>query len=223
MNPETDLPNPALDLAEYQALREATRKVHDLVLGSATRADFTGAAHQLGLLSGKVIEFENDSEQTVLADFMVYSWRPNGVSLIEIHQRLNGARLDAATRELLGRMVQARYRLLRIESVHGQGQMWVDDVLTRQRLVLVDRGMAGSAEAGYGLAGHVIEFDGFCILTGAALPVDRAVIQRDDILRALAAQPSRKISAAVLNAKCARLITAALIRAGYAGQVAFDG
>ena len=68
----------------------------------------------------------------------------------------------------------------------------------------------------------MIEFDGFCILTGAALPADRKVIQREDILQALAAEPSRKVSAAALNAKCARLITVALIRAGYAARVAFD-
>lgn len=223
MNAKPDLPNPALDLAQYQTLRKRTNRVHDLVLKLATKADFTGAAHQLGLLNGKVIEFEHVSEQTVLADFMVYAWRPNGVSMIEIYRRLNAAQLDPPARELLGRMVQARYRLLRIESVHAQGQMWVLDVLSQQRLVLVDRAMSQSVEAGNGLAGHVIECDGFCILTGAALPADRATIQRDDILRALAAEPRGKVSASVLNAKCARLITSALIRAGYAGQVAFDG
>jgi hypothetical protein len=223
MSPEADLPNPAFDLAQYQTLRQRTFEVHHLVLKLATNADFTGAARQLGLLNGKVIQFENESEQNVLADFIVYAWQPNGVSMIEIYRRLNAARLDDSTRELLGRMVQARYRLLRIESVHAEGQMWALDVLTQQRVVLVDRAMSQSVEAGNGLAGHVVEFDGFCILTGAALPVAREAIQRDDILQALAAQPSRKASAAMLNAKCARLITAALIRAGYAGRVAFDG
>ena len=223
MNPETDLPNPAFDLAQYQTLRQAVNRVQDRVLPLATAADFTGAARQLGLLRGKVIAFENDSEQNVLADFMVYAWRPNGVSMIEIYRRLNAARVDDSTRELLGRMVQARYRLLIVESVHDQGQLWALDVLAQQRLVLVDRALSESVEAGNGLAGHVIEFDGFCILTGAALPVARPAIQQDEILLALAAQPSRKASAAMLNAKCARLITAALIRAGYAGRVAFDG
>ncbi len=223
MNPEADLPNPALDLAQYRTLRQAVNRVHDLVLNLATKADFTGAARQLGLLSGKAIAFENDSEQNVLADFIVYAWRPNGVSMIEIYRRLNAARADDSTRELLGRMAQARYRLLRIESTHDQGQLWAFDLLAQQRLVLVDRALAESVEAGNGLAGHVIEFDRFCILTGAALPVARPAIEQDDILQALAAQPSRKASAAMLNAKCARLITAALIRAGYASRVAFDG
>jgi len=148
-------------LADYSRIRENLTELHQKALKLQTRNDILTCARHLGLLHKKELYFNNEYEFTVLADYRVYSYRPNGINLAELYLRLNRSVLDESQIDLLTRMSVARYSFLHVDAVEGPGVLQVTDILSEKSFTLVDNGLSQSLKPKQAIAAHFIDMGDF--------------------------------------------------------------
>lgn len=207
-------------LADYSRLRGKLTELHQNVLKLQIRNDILTCARHLGLLHKKELYFNNEYEITVLADYRVYSYRPNGINLAELYLRLNRSVLEDSQIDLLTRMSVARYSFLHVDVVEGHGVLQVTDVLSEKSFALVDNGLSLSLQPKQAIAAHFIDMGDFHIQSGGVLSIDRQLASTKEVEHALFLAVSKfgkKLThfTPAASAKLARATISAAIRLGY--------
>lgn len=153
----------SFDAADYPAIRHALIDLHQRIIKKPNPFDVKTCARHLGLLHKKTLSFRNDAEVDLLADYMVYAFRPNGFSMAEKYLRLNKSRLNEYDQTLLSRMRLARYAVFQVEETNHIDKITVADVFIKTGFTLVDHQLAKTAKKGIILAGHILDMGYFCI------------------------------------------------------------
>ncbi len=143
----------SFDAANYPAIRHALIDLHQRIIKKPNPFDVKTCARHLGLLNKKTLNFRNDAEVDLLADYMVYAFRPNGFSMAEKYLRLNKSRLNEYDQALLSRMRLARYAVFQVEETNHIDKITVADVFIKTGFTLVDHQLAKTAKKGRVLAG----------------------------------------------------------------------
>lgn len=142
----------------------------DLVIRSAAR---------LGMLSGEsTIVLETEDDIGFLMEFAHYGLRSSeGDTLAQRYNRAHAAEADEPTRRLLSAMNDARFGLLRIESViPGLGAM-VTDTWRKERGLVADLTLGDIGQEGMFVIGHYLRFPEFWIGTGGLAGISRTAVQ----------------------------------------------
>lgn len=179
----------------------------------------------MGLLHKKTLVFKNETETDLLADYMIYSYRPNGFNMAERFLRLNKSRLSELDQALLFRMSFARYSVIKIQDTGKNGEANVIDIFLNTELTLVDKQLSRSVGPGFVIAGHIIDLGQFSIQSGASLPVDKSLMMAANVQRVLQNFVRNYDDHFLLdpanNAKLARATITAAIRLGYTDKVSY--
>lgn len=207
-------------LADYSRIRAMLAELHHKILKLKNREDIVTCARHLGLLHKKELCFNNEYELSVLSDYLVYSFRLRGFNLAELYLRLNRSALDCNQIDLLTRMSAARYLYLRVDGVEEQGVLRVTDIFSEEPFTLVDNGLSQTLKPNNAIAAHIIDLGGFCIQSGAVLPIDRELIRAVEVERVLLVIASRIEGKTIqitpeASAKLARATIFTAIRLGY--------
>lgn len=212
--------------ADYPALRQALVALHKQIVKSANPDDVKTCARHLGLLHKKTLNFRNDTEADILSDYLIYAFRPNGFNMAERYLRLHKGKLKEFDQALLARMRLARYSVFQVEQTNRTDQVTVVDVFIKTRFTLVDQQLAKIAHTGLVIAGHIIDLGDFCIQTGASLPLDKALLQADEVTHALERLDDHNFADYLLNpansSKLAKAIISASIRLGYTANEGYQ-
>ena len=210
---------------DYPTIRRAIFDLHTRIMKKPNPDDVKTCAKLLGLLHKKTLNFRNDTEVDLLTDYMVYAFRPNGFNMAEKYLRLNKSRLNEFDQALLFRMRLARYTVFQVEESNQKDKITVTDVFIKTRFTLVDLQLAKSAETGMVLAGHIVDLGDFCIQSGASLPLDKALLNADEVINALERVDENNFVDYFLNpangSKLARAIISASIRLGNTEKVGY--
>jgi hypothetical protein len=206
-------------LADYAAIRVMLTALHHKILNLHKHDDIVTCARHLGLRHKKELYFNNEYETAVLADYMVYSYRPRGFNLAELYLRLNRTALDDRQIDLLTRMSAAHYAILRIDAVEGEGVLKVTDTLSDKSFRLADNGLSQSLQPKQVVAAHIIDFGDFSIQTGAVLPVNYELLIEEEVRRIVTMIKVKQTENAArvapeLSAKLARAVMSAAVRLG---------
>jgi hypothetical protein len=213
--------------ADYIAIRKALIDLHQRILKTPTSDEIKTCARHLGLLHKKTLSIKNDTEADLLADYMVYAFRPNGINMAEKFLRLNKSRLSELDQALLFRMSFARYSVIKIKDIGKKGEIDVIDIFLNTEFTLVDKELSRSVGSGFVIAGHVIDLGQFSIQSGASLPVDKPLMMSEEVQRVLQNFDRTSDDHFLLhpanNAKLARATITAAIRLGYTDNVSYKG
>lgn len=89
----------------------------------------------------------------------------------------------------------------------------------------MDHQLAKTGEKGIVLAGHILDLGDFCIQSGASLPLDKALLNADEVINALERVDDNNFVEFFLNPangpKLARAIISASIRLGNTENVGY--
>jgi hypothetical protein len=136
--------------------------------------------------------------------------------MAEKYLRLNKNRLNQYDQALLSRMCLARYMVFQVEETNHIDKITVADVFIKTGFTLVDHQLAKTAKKGFVLAGHILDLGDFCIQSGASLPLDKALLNADEVINALERVDDNNFVEYFLNPangpKLARAIISASIR-----------
>ena len=210
---------------DYISIRQAVFDLHKRILKNPNIDEIKTCAKHLDLWHKKTVSFSNDAEVQLLMDYRVYGFRPNGFNMAEKYLRLNKNRLAEFDQALLARMSLARFAVLQIEATNRIDEVTVIDVFIKTRFTLVDQQLAKTAEIGMVIASHIIDFDEFIIQTGALLPLNKALLQADEVINVLERVDDDNFEDYFLNpantSKLARAIISASIRLGHTEHVKY--
>ena len=211
--------------ADYIAIRKAIIDLHQRILNILKPDEIKTCSRHLGLLHQKTLSIKNDTEADLLADYMVYAFRPNGINMAEKFLRLNKSRLSELDQALLFRMSFARYSVIKIKDTGKKGEINVIDIFLNTEFTLVDKELSRSAGSGFVIAGHIIDLGHFSIQSGAPLPVDKPLMMAEEMQRVWQnfdrSSDDHYLSYPANNAKLARATITAAIRLGYTDDVRY--
>jgi len=212
-------------VADYQNIRRSLIDLHQKIIKHPSSKDVKICAKHLGLLHKKAFNFRNDTEVDLLTDYMVYAFRPNGFNMAEKYLRVNKQKLNAFDQALLSRMCLGRYTVFQIEGSNQIEEVTAVDVFIKTQFTLVDHQLAKSAKKGMVIAGHIVDLGEFCIQSGASLPLDKALLEANEVINTLGRVDEEDFVDYFLtpanSAKLARAIISASIRMGYTEKVAY--
>ena len=211
--------------ADYIAIRKALIDLHQRILNTLKPDEIKACARHLGLLHQKTLAIKNDTVADLMADYMVYAFRPNGINMAEKYRRLNKSRLSEWDQALLSRMSVARYSVIKIKDTGKNGEINVIDIFLNTEFTLVDKQLSKSVGSGFVIAGHIIDLGQFSIQSGASLPVDKPLMMAEEVQRVLQnfdrSSDDHFLLHPANNVKLARATITAAIRLGYTDDVRY--
>lgn len=211
--------------ADYLDIRRALFDLHKRILKNPNVDEIKTCAKHLGLWHQKAVSFNNDTEVDLLMDYRVYAFRPHGFNMAEKYLRLNKNTLCEYDQTLLSRMSLARYAIYQVEATNSVDEVTVVDVFIKTPFILVDHQLAKTATTGMVIASHLIDLGEFTIQSGALLPLNKALLQADEVIDALERVEEDHYVDYFLNpantSKLARAIISASIRLGHTESVKY--
>jgi hypothetical protein len=213
-------------LAQYVALRRQLRPLHAKIQRTAGRSVILACARKFDMLEGKTLTYENETQLTVLWDYILYRHMVRGKNTVQRYaQKHSSATLERDEALLLEAITKASYRILGIEFIEVGVGMYCRDLLRGQRLFLKDKGFSNTTTPGCVLASNVLDLPEFSMTTGGALPIDRAYAKRLLAVCARAVGAPKGKGGFALTAKAeaelAELVTRTAFEMGWTKQVSY--
>jgi SEC-C motif len=160
------------DVERYKQLRACAAELNHRVLEVLPREAILEMGRALGILRQGVLMFDTEDMTCVLMDCCLFDWLRDGVNAMEKYRHDHASQLDTDESCLLQAYGRAQYRILRPEAVHRGAGLDCYDLLSRERLFLMDVGLSLSAQPGAPmLASRTVPVDSYWMTTGAALPI----------------------------------------------------
>ncbi|MHC1743330.1 MAG: hypothetical protein AB9873_09905 [Syntrophobacteraceae bacterium] len=158
-------------MERYRHIRRVSFELNETLVRRIPKQALRDCAKQLGMLSGKTLVFQNPNEAALLFDYCLYSYRPGGKSIMELHLTQSRPEPESDEMALLRSMMMSRFSLFSIEEVFkGIGVVLVDR-LRQEKLFLLDVGMGNSGVRDLPLAGRIIPIGDLYMSTGVLLPI----------------------------------------------------
>lgn len=174
-------------VSNYRRLRSVGQQLNHKMVKTLPTADLLEGGKKLGVVRGGTFVFNTEDETSVLMDYCLYDVRRKGRNAIEKYLIESSPDPESDEMTCLKAMQHAIYSLFIVESVERDLGVTVLDVFSNETLLLVDLGMASSAEPGLMFASRLLPLDGFYMTSGAALPIGLLPIdQRSVMTRQLA-------------------------------------
>jgi hypothetical protein len=130
-----------------------------------------GAA--IGILRNGVLEFDSKDMTSVLMDCCVYDWYEGGKNVVQRYSETHSARPGTNERYLLDAYLQAKYRVLVVQSAVPGAGLHCEDVLNDEELFLMDVGLSRSIKgANAAFASRTIPLGEYSMSSGAGLPIN---------------------------------------------------
>jgi hypothetical protein len=158
---------------EYQRLSPLVPVLHSRAARLAGKDAIRACAKRLGMLSrqgGRTgLAIEHELEMDVFQDYLLYMYRPHGLSLVQ--QMLNRHLYAQGSDEhgLLQGLVQARFSVFWLKEVHPEGGVVVLDVITGEELFLLDQSLPQQEVKGLLTAFRRFPFREAWMHTGASM------------------------------------------------------
>lgn len=203
---------------DYPTIRRTLFDLHTRIYKHPNADEIKTCAKHLGLWHKKAVNTRNETEVELLMDYWLYGLQPNGFNMAEKYLRLQN-QLTEFEQALLSRMRLARYSVFQVAETNHLDTLTAVDVFIKNRFSLIDQHLAQSAGVGQVMAGYLIDLGDFCLQTGAVLPLNKALLQADEVIDALALVGDESLADYLLipanAAKLARAMIAASIRLGF--------
>lgn len=159
-------------------LRRVLVDLHTKVFKHVSKNAFLTCARQFGLLEGKTLHVENETEMNVLWDYCLYRHLVRGRSAVQSYLRKHAACKSGSDELLvLSSMAKAHYYIVEVKSVEREIGVTARDLLRGGTFFLMDRNFGSTASAGCVLAANVLALPEFSMTTGAALPVPPGLLE----------------------------------------------
>lgn len=137
-------------LARYRPIRASVQAVLAEAVKHCRKPDFDRAAKHLDLVAQE--QLEDEETFAMLCDIALFEPNQRGRRVIDGYLDKPASFLDADDRDLATKLASARFSIFRVAGWHRDGGFWLEDLLARERLWLMDEGLEASAPEGFVIA-----------------------------------------------------------------------
>jgi hypothetical protein len=165
-------------LAQYRRLREIAKRLNDQLVESLDKDAIHESGRRLGILRRGVLVFDSEDMASVLMDYGIHHYLSgDGRNAVRRYLDLSPPGADTEEYAVLQAKTNLRYGLFQVAGVLRGFGIEVDDLLRRERLLLIDVGFGSTARRGFVIASNVVCYGSFWTTTGAGLPVSADVLK----------------------------------------------
>jgi hypothetical protein len=124
-----------------------------------------------------VLETGGEHVDNVLADCCIFEWFENGKNLVQRYAETHARAPGTDESYLLNAYLQAKYRVLGMQSVVADAGVYCDDILTGEQMFLMDLAVSRNPQRDKVLlATRTISLGEYSMGGGAGLPIDQKVV-----------------------------------------------
>ena len=181
---ETPSPPDRKDVERYRRLRALSIDLNHRITKTIPRQAYDDVGGAIGILRNGILEFDSTDMTSVLMDCCLYDWFENGKNVVQRYSETHPSKPGTDERYLLDAYLQAKYRVLVVQStVPGVG-LHCQDVLNGGELFLMDLGLSQSAKGtNAALATRTIPLGEYWMTGGAGLPINSKKAALDALSR----------------------------------------
>ncbi len=167
-------------LTRYQQFRTLQKSLNGPLLEMLPKSALGKCGKVLGIYKNNILVFGSESEMSVLMEYCLYDYRWDGQNVIEKYVSQTPLEAGSDKAILLEAMVKARYSLFRVDAVEKGVGIQTLDLFRGDSSFVIDIALSETAIKNMVLAGRIMTLgeSKFSITTGAALPVDRPILER---------------------------------------------
>ena len=172
------------DVERYRRLRALSIDLNHRITKTIPRQAYDDVGGAIGILRNGILEFDSTDMTSVLMDCCLYDWFENGKNVVQRYSETHPSKPGTDERYLLDAYLQAKYRVLVVQStVPGVG-LHCQDVLNGGELFLMDLGLSQSAKGpNAALATRTIPLGEYWMTGGAGLPINSKKAALDALSR----------------------------------------
>ncbi len=172
------------DVERYRRLRALSIDLNHRITKTIPRQAYDDVGGAIGILRNGILEFDSTDMTSVLMDCCLYDWFENGKNVVQRYSETHPSKPGTDERYLLDAYLQAKYRVLVVQStVPGVG-LHCQDVLNGGDLFLMDLGLSQSAKGtNAALATRTIPLGEYWMTGGAGLPINSKKAALDALSR----------------------------------------
>src|SRR5215471_8220508 len=156
------------DVERYRSLRAVSMELNHRILKTIPRQALDEIGDALGIRRNSALVFDSEDMTSVMMDCCLYDWYENGKNLVQRYAETHPATPGTDEGYLLQACLQAKYRILMVQSAVPGAGIHCQDVLNGGELFLMDIAMSQSVPNGNAaLATRTISLGKYCMTGGA--------------------------------------------------------
>jgi hypothetical protein len=160
------------DVDRYRSLRALSMALNHKMIQTIPRQAYDQIGDALGIRHNGILVFDSEDMASVMMDCCLYDWYENGKNLVQRYGETHPATPGTDESYLLQACLQAKYRILVVQSAVPGAGLHCQDVLNGGELFLMDLAMSQSVPNGYdALATRTIPLGEWWMTGGTGLPV----------------------------------------------------
>ena len=160
-------------VSEYKRLRHLITQLHTEIGGLTKKDAIFACAKRLRMLSRpngkKVIVFEDEFEMGVFQDYLIYMYRPRGISLVQQMLNRNRYPQGSTERRLLEGMVKARFSVFMVKEVIQPAGFVGLDIMSGEEFFILDLSLPQQEVVGVLIGFRIFPYQDLWMHTGAGL------------------------------------------------------
>lgn len=160
------------DVERYRRLRALGLDLNHRIIKTIPRQAYDEVGDAIGVLHNGVLVFDSTDMTSVMMDCCLYDWFENGKNLVQRYAETHPASPATDESYLLQACLQAKYRILVVQSAVPGAGIHCQDVLNGGELFLMDLALSQSVpNVNAALATRTIPLGEYWMTSGAGLPV----------------------------------------------------
>jgi len=162
------------DVERYRRLRAAGSALIQKIVDTVPRQVLIEMGETLGVMRNGVLDPGSEYGHNVILDCCIYEWFENGKNLVQRYAETHPPAPETDESYLLNAYLQAKYRVLGMQTAAPDAGVYCDDVLTGEKMFLMDVALSRNPERGNVLIGaRTISLGDYAMTCGGALPIDK--------------------------------------------------
>ena len=163
-------------VARYRRLRAISKRQQTAAMDRVAPDTMLDFGRRLGIVQGRTFICDSPSEMDLLFDLCVYAGKPGRSRAIDRYARSVEGTLHGDEAMMLRAAQSASFRVWHVEQRHELAGLWVIDLITGDRLWLIDEGLTATSPIGEAYAGRLKTVDDFVMTCGAMVPLSMTVM-----------------------------------------------
>ena len=160
------------DVERYRSFRALSMELNHRIIKTIPRQAYDEIGDALGIRRNGVLVFDSEDMTSVMMDCCLYDWFENGKNLIQRYAHTHPAPPGTDESYLLQAFLQAKYRILMVQSAVPGAGIHCQDALNGGELFVMDLAMSQRLPSiNAALATRTIPLGEYWMTGGAGLPV----------------------------------------------------
>jgi len=160
------------DVERYRSLRALSLELNHRIIKTIPQQAYDEIGDALGIRRRGVLVFDSEDMTSVMMDCCLYDWFENGKNVVRRYAETHPTQPGTDGGYLLRAYLEAKYRILMVQSAVPGAGIHCHDALNGGELFLMDLAMSQNVPSvNAALATRTIPLGGYWMTTGAGLPV----------------------------------------------------